>query len=134
MVQRGYVTGPRSHRLEGAVLVSKPKQRLYVPLTPQDTGLLAAAGLLPRPLPVSGNLYPLRLGRPYPHFKCLLSYLPPHSLCSLRAGTMAGSSLGHQLLKKCLAQSSAHCLMLTGQMNEWMDSHPLKQANVWQTS
>lgn len=42
---------------------------------------------------------------------------------------MAGSSLGHQLVKKGPAQSSAHCLVLTERMVEWMDINPLATRN-----
>ena len=42
---------------------------------------------------------------------------------------MAGSSLGYLHLKRGLAQSDTHCLMLMGQMNEWMAINPLGTQN-----
>lgn len=110
-------------------------------LTPQDAGPLATASHLAHPLPMLGSL--LVVTMPCVPLGCtLLTFhpanntfqvsvvcLPPHSLCSPRAGTMAGSSLGYLHLKRGLAQSDTHCLMLTGQMNEWMAINPLGTQN-----
>lgn len=110
------------------MLAPKPSQRLQVPLTLQESVPPPQKLLLPsllqlllgsllqkseHPVSPSASCPPLPILLTV-HFK-LFSHLPLHSLCSMRAGRLADSPLGHPLLKTGQAQSRAPCLTLTNE-------------------